>query len=58
MAIYETYTPDGAERSRALLERLNALRAKHPEYPWSMVDCMAAGGRPGQLRTQPTAPLK
>lgn len=45
LAIYESYTPGGAERSRAAFERLNGLRAKHAEYPWNIVDQYASARR-------------
>jgi hypothetical protein len=45
LAIYESYTPGGTERSHAVFERLNGLRAKHAEYPWAIVDQYASARR-------------
>ncbi len=37
-AIYESYNPTGAEHSKELFARLEALRASHPDYPWQVVE--------------------
>lgn len=38
LAIHELHTPGGQARAREAFARLNALRARHPYYPWAEVD--------------------
>ncbi len=37
-AIYESYLPAGATKSKELFARLDKMRPAHPELPWSEVD--------------------
>ncbi|MGC9293093.1 MAG: hypothetical protein ACP5EP_10295, partial [Acidobacteriaceae bacterium] len=47
-AIYESYSSDGKAHMQQLLEKLNSLRAAHPQWPWQMVDYLEKHGHPQQ----------
>ncbi len=38
LALHELHTPGGQARARDAFKRLDALRARHPYYPWAEVD--------------------
>jgi len=45
-AIYEGYRPGGQAHQRELLNRLDAMRASRPYFPWQLVDTLEKTGKP------------
>jgi len=45
-AIYEGYRPGGKAHQRELLNRLDAMRASRPYFPWQLVDTLEKTGKP------------